>query len=32
MHLFSGQRVIDVVDAPTKYVDGWDGPTLDRPR
>ncbi len=29
MHLFYGQRVIDVVDALPKYVDGRDGPTLD---
>ena len=29
MHLFYRQRVIDVVDALPKYLDGWDGPTLD---
>ncbi|MCW3662462.1 GFA family protein [Burkholderia cenocepacia] len=29
MHLFYRQRVLDVVDALPKYVDGWDGPTLD---
>lgn len=29
MHLFYRQRVIDVVDALPKYLDGWDGPMLD---
>ncbi|MBN3817785.1 aldehyde-activating protein [Paraburkholderia sp. Se-20369] len=29
MHLFYRHRVIDVVDALPKYLDGWDGPTLD---
>ncbi len=29
MHPFYRQRVIDVVDALPKYLDGWDGPTLD---
>ncbi|MGS0897051.1 GFA family protein [Burkholderia stagnalis] len=29
MHLFYRQRVIDVVDALPKYLDGWDGPTFD---
>ncbi|WP_217590188.1 GFA family protein [Burkholderia sp. GbtcB21] len=29
MHLFYRQRVIDVIDALPKYLDGWDGPTLD---
>lgn len=31
MHLFYRQRVIDVVDALPKFLDGWDGPTLDTP-
>lgn len=26
MHLFYRQRIIDVTDALTKYLDGWDGP------
>lgn len=29
MHLFYRDRVIDVVDALPKYLDGWDGPTYD---
>ena len=29
MHLFYRHRVIDVVDALPKFLDGWDGPTLD---
>ncbi|KVO37910.1 aldehyde-activating protein [Burkholderia ubonensis] len=29
MHLFYRQRVIDVVDPLPKYLDGWDGPTLE---
>nr|WP_254596402.1 GFA family protein [Burkholderia pseudomultivorans] len=29
MHLFYRQRVIDVVDALPKFLDGWDRPTLD---
>lgn len=26
MHLFCRHRVVDVADALTKYLDGWDGP------
>ncbi len=29
MDLFYRQRMIDIVDARPKYVDGWDGPTFD---
>ncbi|MBB3261440.1 hypothetical protein F4827_006277 [Paraburkholderia bannensis] len=28
MHLFYRHRVIDVRDSQIKYLDGWDGPTL----
>jgi hypothetical protein len=29
MHLSYRQRVIDVVDALPRYLDGWDGPPPD---
>lgn len=29
MHLFYRHREIDVVDALPKFLDGWDGRTLD---
>ncbi|MFC4702320.1 MULTISPECIES: GFA family protein [Paraburkholderia] len=29
MHLFYRHRVIDVIDALPKYLDGWDGPVFE---
>lgn len=29
MHLFYRERIIDVADALPKYLEGWDGPTLE---
>lgn len=31
MHLFYRQRIIDVADALTKFLDGWDGPEYEAP-